>query len=292
MTDYTGEEFRRVDSRVYQQPDGRKPYGEFQLRAAQNQQLWINENRGSHCTYSRGGESYDLAAIIHNRPVVSVTGFSSLWRCPYWVQPGLSQIQMRIYYRVSIGRNDDEPDPTTSDQFVILRAGLVAFDRYRVGGVRSYVNTATQECEWTSVDLNIDSVDTAGLVSPVLDVLTLEVSCELNTALSIGAGYSSAQTPEQASGIACEISPETFFADDSAALSPEFDSNWICGIQMTETVGTSAGLNDSFHDIVLNVADSAAVIYPWGDRDKPTDITKRWSPYIQVKALEVREVYE
>lgn len=292
MSTFDGSTFRKLDSRTYQQPDGRKPYDEFQLRSAENQQEWLNANRGAHCTYSRGGESYSFSAIVHNRPIVSVNGFTSFWRAPYWIQPGLSEIQFRLYYRVSIGRNDDEPDPSTSNQNVIIRAGVLGLDQYITGGLLSYVNAATQVCEWTSQDVVLSGIDSTGIVSPTLDILTLEMSCELNTSLSIGAGFTSAQTADEASGPVCDISPSTFFADDVAANSPEFDSNWVTGIHMTETVGTSAGLNDSFHDIVYNLGNDAGVVYPWGNRDKPTDITKRWAPYLQVRAIEIREVYE
>jgi len=294
---YDGDDFRPIDSRLYQQPAGRRPYDTWTLNEVNNDQRWVCINRGSHVSHGLGGSGYGTdgtANTVHNRPYASVNErFQSYFRIPFYLEAGVEAITVRWHYRLGHGKNDLELDPTIlSGLFVESRVSLPFSGLESIGAFLPLVNSGTGGSDWTHIDQELNTTAIRDdILESRLDMLTLEIKASPDLRFLVpGAGVSGPFSGADMSDWAANIAPNTWFANDAAVNSPEPDSTWLT---CTEINDINAFQLSTFHDHVFQMpnapAGSTCVLYPRPDWSSIPSVTAnlRWVPYIQIRSIEV-----
>lgn len=294
---YNGDNFRKVDSRLYEQPAGRRPYDTWLLNETNNQQKWLCINRGSHVSKSIGGNGYGTDGTVNtvgNRPFVSVNErFQSYFRTPFYIEAGMSKVIVRWHYRLGHGKNDIELDPAIlQGLFVESRISFPFSGLESIGAFLPLINTGTGGSDWTHIDQEINtSLIRDDILESRLDMLTLEMKAAPDLRYLVpGAGVSGPFGGDDISDWAANIAPNTWFANDVAANSPEPNSTWITCTEVNDINGFQLS---TFHDHVFQMPNtpigSTCVLYPrpnWADIPSVT-ANLRYVPYIQIRSIEI-----
>lgn len=268
-------------------------YATDMLERIDSNNRWLRMNRGNHGVVSFRSQSNAADAHLHERPFVSVTGWSSVLQIPWYVGRGLRRLTLRAFVRLGAGNDTGESVPDTG-WAGYLRARLLGrepSDAVAVQPVRvtpsGFSRFGWQYVEWT--------YDLGEGVDGVFDILSLEIKTEIpNRSLSAADIGIIATTP-----INTDFS--TRRQDRVWVTADMYDQGVAVNAPTGNTGESTASLLVAFDDKILGMVDHVAAgtnkrqMYIWPPTaDAESEAMKvklSYASWFQFRTFEVEEEY-
>ena len=285
------DEFAPIDHRGYA-PD--TPYDVALLRRIDANARRLAQTRGPNCSISFIGTGTGATDYVKNRPLVSTRRWSSFLRIPWLVQPGELSIDTHITCRVSEGANDGSPGDSIGEGFALVQVRGYLMDRHGLGDLGAPVLglSSGNNFVWRAERFS-SSVRSDDLVGYVRDTFVVDLTCEPVTNTGFGTSLSETNMPPSDVQPWVELTTGTFYADDTAASSPQPTSNWITCTRIRNEASFFAGSDgtESYHDHVYASSNKKMMLVPRPNRDSDSEVAKLYVPYLQVRAVQVSSTF-
>jgi hypothetical protein len=124
-----------------------QPYDAYALQRLEGRNDWLREHRGSSATVKAHRASQNGSTSgLHERPMVSMSGFTSIVQIPWWIPSSLTGFEIDIILRVS--SRDIDAGMTDQGPELGLRAHVLGNRRDTEYGVLPRVADKGSPAEW------------------------------------------------------------------------------------------------------------------------------------------------
>lgn len=284
---FDGQEYRRVGLDRMRRDDF-KPFSTGLLNGLRNQSCFIDRNRGASCSVPFMGKGYGLSDYVNVRPLVTAGRWASFLMIPWVVEPGESEIQIKIFYRTSTAFIDAEGGNGSESQ-VQVRPYLIANSERIVSASLFSLDVPPNMQGWSAERVTV-AVDSSGLIGPARDVLVLDMYSDPEQGQQI---QFTGGSIDELNGEFVDLSgfvPDMFFIDDPA-LSPEPGSPWVSVFRVRDSI-TESDFTE-FHSLVWSSTNKTGAVYPFINTPTNNVIVDLLSvPYLQVRNVDISKKFD
>ena len=290
-----GTSFRWLDSRM---GEADQPLSTRYLLDRLNNLRHHGANRGSRCSISFPGAAYGNLSLVGYRPYAALT-WSAVMLIPVMIQPGIDHFDVSLLVRTGHGGKDNVAADfkVPADWTVDIRAYLMDHsDAPELVGHGVASPESGDNTKWVKKSIEVPVERGGDIYYPIWDLLVVEQRSQFDRDNDV-----STYTEDFTSGIYGimvdlgdgTVGTDTWYADDTAASSPQYDSNWITCTEASNGTWASASPVTP-HEHAFALTSQQMVIAPALDMRAGafgTTVKKRYVPYLQVRAIEIAEAY-